>query len=300
MKSIATLSVATVFSAVSACGGEGCSHGHPEGHINPEATASHILVKTAEEAEELKTRFTDITAEGEVKELFSQLAKEHSECPSKENGGSLGHFESGQMVEEFEKVIFDQENAIMTVHGPVETQFGQHLILIENRLNADGSKDGIVPVVKKATASHILVDEEEKINELKEQILAAEDQAAEFSKVAAEHSKCPSGAQAGGSLGSFRQGQMVPEFDEVIFGSENELNVVHGPIKTQFGFHLIFITERSGVESEAVEVEVSAEGEVAEEKKEEDAASDVSTEVPEEVSEEVSSEEQCVDEAAEL
>jgi len=266
MKSIAAICV----TGVVACGGPGCSHGDSSG-INPEATASHILVETIEKAEEIKAKFAEVEADG-VAKLFAELAKEHSKCPSKENGGSLGHFESGQMVEEFEKVIFDQENQINIVHGPVETQFGQHLILIENRLNADGSKDGNVPVVKKATASHILVDgddAEEKINSIKEQILAAEDQQAKFAELAAEHSKCPSGTQAGGNLGSFRQGQMVPEFDQVIFGADNALLVVHGPIVTQFGQHLIFITERTGIEEVVVvdeekEVEVNAEATVEE------------------------------------
>jgi len=60
--------------------------------------------------------------------------------------------------------------------------------------------------------------------------------------VAKEHSTCPSG-KSGGDLGSFGKGQMVPEFDAVIFSEE--LNVVHGPVQTQFGYHLIEITSRT-------------------------------------------------------
>jgi len=47
----------------------------------------------------------------------------------------------------------------------------------------------------------------------------------------------------GGNLGEFSPGQMVREFDEVVFG--NEVGKVHGPIKTQFGYHLIEITNRT-------------------------------------------------------
>lgn len=296
MKSIVAFgaaSVALVKAGAGCCGGhDHHDHGHSHDIVQPEATAAHILVKTAEKAEELKAQFAEVTEYAAVKELFGKLALENSECPSKENGGSLGHFEKGQMVPEFETVIFDKEKAIGQVHGPVETQFGQHLILIECRLNGDGSKDGDVPVQKKASASHILVDDEAKCIELKEQIAAAEDQVAEFAKVAAAESKCPSGEQAGGNLGSFRQGQMVPEFDSVIFGAEYGLKTVHGPIKTQFGHHLIFITERSGMEEEEESVE--------EKKEEEDAQSEASTEVPE-VSEEPSvelSEEAPVEEEA--
>ena len=64
----------------------------------------------------------------------------------------------------------------------------------------------------------------------------------DFGDVAKEHSSCPSGAQ-GGDLGSFGPGMMVPEFDEVVFSAN--LGEVHGPVKTQFGFHLLEITSRT-------------------------------------------------------
>lgn len=89
-----------------------------------------------------------------------------------------------------------------------------------------------------ATARHILVDSEATCNELKQRIADGED----FGDLAKAHSSCPSG-QAGGDLGSFSQGMMVPEFDEVVF--RDELNTVHGPIKTQFGYHLLEITSRN-------------------------------------------------------
>jgi peptidyl-prolyl cis-trans isomerase C len=89
-----------------------------------------------------------------------------------------------------------------------------------------------------ATARHILVDSEEKCNELKAQIEAGED----FAAIAKAHSTCPSGA-SGGELGRFGRGQMVKEFDEVVFNGE--LNKVHGPVKTQFGYHLLEVTDRS-------------------------------------------------------
>lgn len=62
-----------------------------------------------------------------------------------------------------------------------------------------------------------------------------------FEKVAAEFSQCPSGKH-GGALGSFGRGMMVPEFDQVVFNEE--VGKVHGPVQTQFGYHLVEITER--------------------------------------------------------
>jgi|TARA_Y100000589_G_scaffold309267_1_gene326571 peptidyl-prolyl cis-trans isomerase C len=89
-----------------------------------------------------------------------------------------------------------------------------------------------------ASARHILVDSEEKCLELKAEIEGG----ADFADVAREHSSCPSGRQ-GGELGTFGPGQMVKEFDEVVFSGE--LNTVLGPVQTQFGYHLLEVTERS-------------------------------------------------------
>ena len=89
-----------------------------------------------------------------------------------------------------------------------------------------------------AAARHILVDTEQQCLELKDRINGGED----FAKLAAEFSSCPSGQQ-GGALGTFSPGQMVKEFDDVVF--KEEVGVVHGPVKTQFGFHLVEVTMRS-------------------------------------------------------
>ncbi len=90
-----------------------------------------------------------------------------------------------------------------------------------------------------ASARHILVHDEAMCSELKEKINSGE---ITFEQAAKDSSACPSGAE-GGALGSFGQGQMVPEFDKVVFN--DEVGVVHGPVKTQFGYHLLEITERS-------------------------------------------------------
>ncbi|MBK8063725.1 MAG: peptidylprolyl isomerase [Betaproteobacteria bacterium] len=89
-----------------------------------------------------------------------------------------------------------------------------------------------------ATARHILVDTEAQCNELKKQIEGG----ADFGAVAREHSSCPSGRD-GGDLGEFGPGMMVPEFDKVVFSAP--VNTVHGPVKTQFGYHLLEVTSRT-------------------------------------------------------
>ena len=90
----------------------------------------------------------------------------------------------------------------------------------------------------KASARHILVPTEDACSALKTQIEGG----ADFAAMAREHSQCPSGKQ-GGDLGEFSPGQMVKEFDDVVFSAD--VGVVHGPVKTQFGYHLIEITNRT-------------------------------------------------------
>ncbi|MHB0774223.1 peptidylprolyl isomerase [Halomonas sp. WWR20] len=89
-----------------------------------------------------------------------------------------------------------------------------------------------------ATARHILVDSQEKCEALKTEIEGGRD----FAEVAKQHSTCPSG-RSGGDLGTFGPGQMVPEFDKVVFSAD--VNTVQGPVKTQFGYHLLEVTSRS-------------------------------------------------------
>lgn len=90
----------------------------------------------------------------------------------------------------------------------------------------------------KATARHILVATEKECVDLKAQIEGG----ADFAEMAKKHSSCPSG-RSGGDLGSFGPGEMVQEFDAVVFSGE--LHKVHGPVKTQFGYHLLEITSRT-------------------------------------------------------
>ena len=84
-----------------------------------------------------------------------------------------------------------------------------------------------------ASAKHILVDSEEKANDILGKINAGE---VSFEDAAKEHSTCPS-KDAGGDLGTFGRGQMVPEFENAVLNMNN--GEVSGPVKTQFGYHLI-------------------------------------------------------------
>jgi peptidyl-prolyl cis-trans isomerase C len=90
----------------------------------PTATARHILVDTEEQCLSLKEQIQNGAD-------FADIAKEHSNCPSGAQGGDLGQFSQGQMVPEFDQVVFNDE--LNTVHGPVQTQFGYHLLETTSR-----------------------------------------------------------------------------------------------------------------------------------------------------------------------
>lgn len=88
------------------------------------ASARHILVDSQEQCLDLKNRI----AEGAD---FADVAKQYSQCPSGQRGGELGTFGKGQMVREFEDVVFTADVGV--VQGPVQTQFGYHLIEVTAR-----------------------------------------------------------------------------------------------------------------------------------------------------------------------
>ncbi|WP_202708954.1 peptidylprolyl isomerase [Sporosalibacterium faouarense] len=86
-------------------------------------------------------------------------------------------------------------------------------------------------------ASHILVDEEAKAKEITEEI----NNGLEFGEAAKKYSNCPS-KEKGGDLGEFSKGKMVPEFEEAAFNMDT--NTISEPVKTQFGYHIIKVTDK--------------------------------------------------------
>ncbi|NMA46359.1 MAG: hypothetical protein GX945_07350 [Lentisphaerae bacterium] len=96
-----------------------------------EYRAAHILAKFPDDAGDAdkaaaKKKIEDLKAQLDKGGDFAALAKEHSDCPSKEEGGDLGAFRPGQMVKPFEDALKNLKDG--EISGPVETQFGFHLI----------------------------------------------------------------------------------------------------------------------------------------------------------------------------
>ena len=102
---------------------------HKDLFKNPEtASASHILVSTNEEALSILDEINNGLD-------FKEAAQKYSSCPSKAEGGSLGNFTRGQMVPEFDQAVFAMTPGEMA--GPVQTQFGYHLIKLD-KLSKEG------------------------------------------------------------------------------------------------------------------------------------------------------------------
>ena len=88
------------------------------------ASARHILVDSEDTCTDLKSQIADGAD-------FADLAKAHSKCPSGRQGGDLGSFGRGAMVPEFDQVVFSAP--VGEVQGPVQTQFGFHLLEVTSR-----------------------------------------------------------------------------------------------------------------------------------------------------------------------
>lgn len=141
-------------------------------------------------------------------------------------------------TEEFQSVIANARKDILAQMAMREAM--KDVTVAEEELkayydaNGDRFKKG-----ETVNAKHILVDNEEKCNEILKSIQSGE---IVFEVAAQQNSTCPSG-QKGGDLGVFGKGQMVKEFEEAAFAAE--IGAVVGPVKTQFGYHLIKVEAKN-------------------------------------------------------
>lgn len=88
------------------------------------AHVRHIMVATEEACLELKAQI-------EAGEDFAACATKHSKCPTGRRGGNLGIVKPGHLVTEVDEVVFNGE--LRTVHGPVKSKFGYHLVQVLSR-----------------------------------------------------------------------------------------------------------------------------------------------------------------------
>lgn len=216
-----------------------------EEEVNPrmKLNASHILIgfKGAERSEATRSQKEALTlAEKIAKEAqangadFAALARKHSEGPSGPSGGDLGNFEYGRMVPAFSKAAAGLK--VGGVSGPVESQFGYHIIL-RKKLVEDLCAAHILISFKGAMRAKNQRSKDEALKLAKE--ISAEAKKAgpeKFGDLARKYSEGPSGP-GGGKLGTFEPKRMVAEFSKAT--QAMKINGISEPVESQFGYHII-------------------------------------------------------------
>lgn len=139
---------------------------------------------------------------------------------------------------EFKKILDNAKKEILAQMAIAETLKGI-TVTEQEILGFYGSNAQYFEKGATVSAKHILVADEAECQEI---LASIQSGAVEFEEAAKEKSTCPSGAQ-GGDLGEFGKGQMVKEFEEAAFAAE--IGEVVGPVKTQFGYHLIKVEKKN-------------------------------------------------------
>ena len=214
-------------------------------HFSQDCEVSHILISTKEGEDTLIAYNKAMEAINRLNEgeEFAKVADEMSNDQSVvRNHGYLGWFTALQLVWPFEKAMYDLPlNVIST---PIRSDYGYHVIKVHNRRAAWGQVNArhIMKMCNERMSQEMRDKKYQEIVEIKKRLDAGED----FATLAKELSDDKGSAQKGGDLGWFGIGRMVRDFEKATFalnpGETSEI------IKTQFGYHIINLKEKRGVE----------------------------------------------------
>lgn len=213
-------------------------------HFSQDCEVSHILIRT--EGEDTLTSYNkalDVIKRLNAGEDFSKVADETSNDQSVvRNHGYLGWFTALQLVWPFEKAMY--ELPLNVISTPIKSDYGYHIIKVHNRRPAWGQVNArhIMKMCSDRMPKEIQDKKYQEIIDIKKRLDAGED----FATLAMELSEDKGSAQKGGDLGWFGIGRMVREFEKATFalnpGETSEI------IKTQFGYHIINVTDKKGIE----------------------------------------------------
>ena len=218
-----------------------------EGNVvaNSEYELSHILLTFPEAAstdqvKEIEDLANQIYADLQDGADFREMAARHSDGPTALEGGSLGWMQGAQVPTLFTDVL--QDMGAGDVSKPIRTASSFHLVRVDNLRSAVERSE-----INQNKVRHILVMPNEiiddatakqRLEEALEKIRAGED----FGEQAKLLSDDPGSANLGGDLGWAGPGMYAPEFEQTIAASE--IGVVSEPFRTQFGWHILEVTER--------------------------------------------------------
>lgn len=218
--------------------------------LKTEINAAHILLTVPANAapEDTLRIFNEIIniRERALKgEDFSFLAKEFSDDPSaKTNGGDLGYFTALQMVYPFEDAAYKTEEG--SISEPVRTRFGYHIIQVKDKRPSQG-KVKVSHIMVRATQGISPEDSIAARNEIFE-IYNQLQKGADWFEMTSQYSDDISSKASGGELPWFGTGNMIPEFESVAFSLE-EKGDISEPVKTAYGWHIIKLDDKQGLES---------------------------------------------------
>lgn len=204
-----------------------------------EVKASHLLINCAldarpEDSLAAYNKIVDLRNRIVEGEDFGKLATEYSDDPSaKNNQGDLGYFTTFQMIYPFENAAFTQK--VGDVSLPVRTQFGYHLVYVQEKRKSLGD----------ILVSHIMMKyyNEDQVDSVKQKIDAVYEKlqsGANWEKTVEEFSDDFNTNSKGGKLSWFNRttGNIPPEFKNAAYELKNDKDYSQ-PIKTKFGWHII-------------------------------------------------------------
>ncbi len=205
-----------------------------------EVRASHLLIKINSDSpsDTLKAYQKIMALRDSIinkKVPFSELAKKHSDDPSAQmNEGDLGYFTAFDMVYPFEEAAFN--TPVGQVSMPVRSQFGYHLIFVQDKKKNEGLKRAAHIIVRygEQYAAKDSIQALKRINEVYEALKKGES----FEKLASVYSDDPMTAKKGGDLGT---GFLLKEMQEVKHALKN--GEFSKPFKTAYGYHIMKITD---------------------------------------------------------
>lgn len=235
--------------AAQAGGGAGAAGGPVEYDV------AHILVQVPENASEAQKAELRAKAEGLLKQVqagadFAQLAQSQSQGPEASRGGSLGYREIGRLPTQFANAVLDLEAGAVAPEV-IESGNGFHVVKLANKRQASAGGDAMPSRITQTQVRHILIrtgpnmpegEAQRQLSVLRDRVTQG---GGDFADMARRYSQDGS-AQNGGELGWISPGELVPEFEQAM----NRLRPgeVSQPVVSQFGVHLIQVTDRREVE----------------------------------------------------
>ena len=212
--------------------------------LSAEYSLGHILIATPSQASPEIIQAAEKAAHDVYKKLesgadFSQLAVEFSNAPNALKGGDLGWRKAAELPETLGDAARKLSPAEFS--KPIRSPSGFHIILMKDK------RGGAVQLVEQLLVSHILLKPSEirtsaqakrQINQLSQRIQSGE----EFTSIAKEYSDDSASGSEGGSLGWTQNGQMVPEFEQVM--NNTPIGHVSAPFESRFGWHILTVLDK--------------------------------------------------------